>query len=492
VRAIELLNDIDCVRIEGSLELAVTGVTRDSRNAGPGDVFCAVPGYVHDGHDYALAARRNGAALIVLEREVEGLDPPYVIVEDARRALALIAHAVYGHPSRRLFVTGITGTNGKTTTSYLADAVLGRRFERTAVIGTLGIASKGDLKKSLLTTPESVDLAREMRSMADRGVGAVTMEVSSHSLALRRVDGIAFDIGVFTNISRDHLDFHKDFDDYLDVKLRLFEGLAGSGKDSTGVINADDARADEFRKVTSVRTLTYSLKDPGADVYVERYYLSTEGSSIIFRTKEAGERCECIISLLGRFNVVNAASAFAVGLAAGVGPADIVRGLESVKKLSGRFEKIEGPGFEVFVDFAHTPDALENLLITARELAPRRIILVFGCGGNRDKSKRPIMGEIGARLADLLIITSDNPRMENPEKILDDIEAGAREVRDDIRRITSRPDAIDEAVRLAEEGDMVLVAGKGHEDYQIIGTKRRPFDDRIEILKALRHRAGEE
>ncbi len=492
MRAIEILKDIDCLRSEGSLDLEVTGVTRDSRDAGPGDVFCAVPGLLYDGHDYALIARENGAALIVLEREVEGLEPPYVIVEDARRALALIAHVVYGHPSRELFVTGITGTDGKTTTSYLADAVIRGRFDRTSVIGTLGIASKGDVKKSLLTTPESVDLAREMRSMVDQGGGAVTMEVSSHSLALRRVDGIAFDVGVFTNISRDHLDFHRDFDEYLGVKLGLFAGLADSGKDSVAVINIDDARAGEFLDATTARTITHSLKDPGADLFVERYYLSTEGTSIIFRTKESGERYECISSLLGRFNVMNAASAFAVGLAAGVGPEDIVKGLESVKKLRGRFEKVEGPGFDVFVDFAHTPDALESLLITARELAPNRIILVFGCGGNRDKSKRPLMGEIGARLADVLIITSDNPRMENPERILDDIEAGARNVRDDIQRITSRPDAIDEAVRLAGEGDIVLIAGKGHEDYQIIGTKRRPFDDRIEVLKALRKRTGEE
>jgi UDP-N-acetylmuramoyl-L-alanyl-D-glutamate--2,6-diaminopimelate ligase len=290
-------------------------------------------------------------------------------------------------------------------------------------------------------------------------------------------------------MSQDHLDFHKNFDNYMNVKLRLFRELAAGGKQAAGVINEDDQYADSFKEACSTDYITYSLKNPDADVFVERYYLSTEGTSIIFKT-DAG-RYECIMSLLGRFNVQNAASAFAVGSVAGVPPDRIVKGLESVKHLIGRFEKIDGPGFDVIIDFAHTPDALQNLLITARELAPKRLILVFGCGGDRDKSKRPLMGEIGARLADVLIITSDNPRMENAERILDDIEAGARHIRSDLLRITSRRDAISEAVTTAAEGDMVLIAGKGHEDYQIIGTKRYPFEDKIEVLKVLK-KLGEE
>ncbi len=484
MKADEILGEVDYLKLEGNLDIEVTGVCNDSREVQPGDIFCAIHGEVQNGHSFTEEAQQNGAALLVLEKEINGIETPCLIVGDTRRAFAIISQAVYNHPSRELFVTGITGTNGKTTTSYLAEKVLASRFPKNAVIGTLGIQSGSSLKKISLTTPESADLAKEMRTLVDGGTGAVVMEVSSHSLALSRVEGISFDVAVFTNISRDHLDFHRSFESYREMKLKLFRQLSESGKDSIGVINIDDPSSDVFKKACGVRYLTCSLKNPSADVFVERYYLSTEGTSIIFKSDAC--RYECIMSLLGRFNVQNAASAYAIGLAAGIPPAEIVKGIESVKKLRGRFEKIEGPGFDVFVDFAHTPDALENLLITARELAPKRIILVCGCGGNRDKSKRPLMGEIGARLADVLIITSDNPRMENPEKILDDIEAGARSIRDDLRRITSRKDAISEAVRTAEEGDTVLIAGKGHEDYQIIGTRRYPFDDKIEVHRVLK------
>lgn len=484
MRAREILSEVGFERYEGDLDLEVAGLASDSKEVQPGDVFCAIRGQTHDGHAFAGEARKRGASLLVLEKEVEGIEPPYAIVQDSRRVLAKLAQVIYGHPSRELYVVGITGTNGKTTTSYLVDAVFARRYRKSAVIGTLGIRAQNTEKNIGLTTPESIDLARQMRAFINGGIEAVTMEVSSHSLALSRVDGIAFDVAVFTNITRDHLDFHKNFADYLEVKLRLFRDLSSSGKDSQGVINGDDPSSAMFRRACTVPSLTYSLKDPKAGVFVERYYLSTEGTSLIFMTPSG--RFECILSLLGRFNVQNAAAAFAVGTVAGIPPEDIVKGLESVKGLKGRFEKVEGPGFDIFVDFAHTPDALENLLITARELAPKRIILVFGCGGDRDKSKRPIMGEIGARLADLLIITSDNPRSENPERILDDIEAGVRSVRSDLARITSRRDAISEAVKAAREGDVVLIAGKGHEDYQIIGKKKLPFDDKIEVLKALK------
>jgi len=490
LRARDILEEVGYLRSVGNLDIEVTGVNYDSRKIVQGDIFCAIRGHEQNGQAFIGSAREAGASLLVLEQETEGIEPPYVVVEDARRSLALISHVIYGHPSRELFVTGVTGTNGKTTTSYLIESVLRRQFHGTAVIGTLGIGSGTTVKKSSLTTPESVDLARNMRSFVDEGIEAVTMEVSSHSLALKRVEGISFDVAVFTNVSHDHLDFHRNFDSYLKIKLRLFEELSSSGKSSLGVINSDDPHTDSFVGACSVDHLMYSLKDPGADVYVERYYLSTEGTSVIFKT-DLG-RYECIMSILGRFNVQNAAAAFAAGVAAGVPPEEIVEGIESVKNLKGRFEKVEGPGFDIFIDFAHTPDALQNLLITARELAPRKIVLVFGCGGNRDKSKRPLMGEIGARLADVLIITSDNPRMENPERILDDIEAGVRHIRSDLRRITSRRDAICEAVNSAGEGDMVLIAGKGHEDYQIIGNQRHPFDDRIEVLKILKDLAGEE
>lgn len=490
MRASDILGEIGYLRSVGNLDIDVAGVNYDSRKIEKGDIFCAVPGHDQNGHSFAVNARGSGASLLVLEKEIEGVEPPYVIVDDVRRSLALISHVIYGHPSRKLFVVGITGTNGKTTTSYLIESVLGRKFKGCAVIGTLGIGSGKSIKKSSLTTPESVDLARNMRTFVDEGIEALAMEVSSHSLALKRVEGISFDIAVFTNMSHDHLDFHKNFYSYHRVKLSLFEELSSSGKSSIGVMNSDDPYIDSFVKACSAEHLMYSLKDPGADVFVERYYLSTEGTSIIFKTN-AG-RYECIMPLLGRFNVQNAAAAFTVGLAAGVSPNEIVKGIESLKTLKGRFERIDGPGFDIFIDFAHTPDALENLLITARELAPKRIILVFGCGGDRDKSKRPLMGEIGARLADTLIITSDNPRMENSERILDDIEAGARHIRSDLRRITSRRDALYEALKSANEGDMVLVAGKGHEDYQIIGTQRYPFDDKIEVLKALKELGGEE
>lgn len=486
----ELLEVVEIRAAGGDLNSAITGIAYDSRQVKPGFLFVAVKGFRADGHDYIRQAVEQGAAAVVVEREV-GLPAgtAWAVAPDTRRALALLSSRFFGNPSARMKLIGVTGTNGKTTTTNLLAAVLTAAGQRVGLIGTIHNRIGHRILPVKHTTPESTDLQQLLGEMAGEGVNACVMEVSSHALALHRVDGCEFDVAVFTNLTQDHLDFHRDMEEYLESKLKLFSGLAAPGQKKGvkyAVINADDAGAERFKKAAGGTVYTYGVKGP-ADVWAENIRVGARGVHFTVRGKWG--RCPLNLKITGLFNVYNALGAFTASAAMGV-PTEIIRdALESTRGVPGRFELVDsGQDFAVIVDYAHTPDGLENILKTARQIAEGRLITVFGCGGDRDRAKRPLMGEIAARYSDYAVLTSDNPRTEDPLKIIDEIEEGVRPAAEK-GRYAVEPDrrrAIRLAVGMAQRGDVVMIAGKGHEDYQIIGTQKLPFDDRQEAAAALR------
>lgn len=484
----ELVRDVPGVRVVSGEGMEVAGLAYDSRLVRPGDLFLCIPGFVRDGHDFIPDAAARGAAAFLVERG--GLVPHgrgEVVVPHARRAAAMVADRFFGHPSRALRLVGVTGTNGKTTTTFLCRRVLQERGP-VGLIGTVHNVVGGRAEPVERTTPEAVDLQRLFRRMRDAGDDAAIMEVSSHALALHRVDGCDFDVAVFTNLTRDHLDFHGDMDSYLAAKARLFEmlGEGGDGKGRKGaVLNADDPAAPAIAAHCRAPVLTYAVDNPAAGVVARDIDLRLDGAS--FRVRHPGGETPVTLRLTGRFNVYNALAAFAAGLIEGLEADRIAAALGEVAGVPGRFELVPGgQGFAVIVDYAHTPDGLENVLRAARQFTRGRVIAVFGCGGDRDRTKRPMMGEIAARLADLVLITNDNPRSEDPAAIAAEVEAGAHRVPGTPRRIVlDREEAIGEAVDAAREGDVVLIAGKGHENYQIFRDRTVPFDDREAAGRAL-------
>jgi len=461
-----LLGVLHAPRIVGTLPQAVGSITVDSRAVMPDALFVALRGERTDGHDHAANAALRGASALVVERELD-LAMPQIVVDDTRVAISHLASAFYDHPSRALNVAGVTGTNGKTTTTHLIRAIVEAAGVPCAVIGTLG-GSFGDRRWPLEnTTPLALDLHRILAEMRDAGATTVAMEVSSHALALGRVDDVAFDVGALTNVTRDHLDFHGTFARYVAAKLRLFD-LA-----RRAVVNVDD---DAGRAIKSDHpdATTYAI-DRDADLHATSIALAGDGS-----TFDAGGM-HVHVALPGRFNVANALAAIGVARALGVADDAIVAGLAAVRAVPGRMERIAAFGIDAFVDYAHTPDALANVLRAARETTHGRLIVVFGCGGDRDAGKRAQMGQIAAAAADRVIVTSDNPRGEDPRSIAN---AVARDIDADV--ILDRRTAIRRAIGEAHAGDTVIVAGKGHETYQIVGSERLPFDDRDEVRNAFR------
>lgn len=474
--------------LSGVFELNPVGLAYDSRQVGPGFVFFAIKGFKHDGHDYISDAVDRGAVAVVVERDVA---VPAGIrsfkVRDVREALALSAARFFGHPGRQLRVVGVTGTNGKTTTTHLVSAVYQAQGERVGLIGTL-YAKIGDLViEGERTTPESLDLQALLHRMVDEGITTAVMEVSSHALALHRVTGLEFDVAVFTNLTQDHLDFHADIEDYYKAKERLFTGLAGRGAKKgpkLAVINRDDPYGERLIGSTTVPVVTYGVG--AADVRGRDIVLRGNGTDLV--VEGFWGRTPVSLKLVGEFNVYNALAGFAVGVAEGFSVDRTARALEGAKPVSGRFEHIDaGQDFTVVVDYAHTPDGLENVLRAARTLTRERVITVFGCGGDRDPAKRAVMGEVAGRLADFTVITSDNPRSEDPLAIIDAVETGIKAVgRERYAVQPDRREAIRQAFQLARAGDMVVIAGKGHENYQIIGDRKLPFDDREVAMEVLR------
>jgi UDP-N-acetylmuramoyl-L-alanyl-D-glutamate--2,6-diaminopimelate ligase len=494
VPTVRLLDALADKRVLGQLPAEIRGVAYDSRKVAPGEIFVAIPGLKQDGRRYVEDALARGATAVVLEGAdlLEGRSVARVLVGSARAALARLARAYFGHPSGSLTVIGITGTNGKTTTSYLVDGLLAAQGRRTGLIGTVQYRIGALSIPAGQTTPEALETQQLLRRMVDEGVTGVAMEVSSHALALSRVEGIDFDVAVFTNLTQDHLDFHVTMDAYRDAKRHLFVLLAAGNKPTrTAVVNADDASGLAMVADLPLHTLTYGVRGR-ADVRPTRWSSGAEGIRMNVRTP-AGH-LDIASPLVGEHNVENLLAATGVGIALGMEPALIARALGSVGSVPGRFERVEaGQPFLVVVDYAHTPDALERTLETARKLRGPggRLAVVFGCGGDRDRGKRPLMGGIAARLADRVWVTSDNPRSEPPEAIIADIVAGIPGgiALDRHETIPDRKAAIQRALTWAGAGDVVVIAGKGHETYQIIGSDVLPFDDRAQARAALAGRA---
>jgi UDP-N-acetylmuramoyl-L-alanyl-D-glutamate--2,6-diaminopimelate ligase len=467
-------------------EASVTGIAYDSRRVQPGHVFVALKGQHADGTAFARQALERGAIAVVSQESApEQVRVPWTVVHDARRGLALLAAEFYGNPSASLQVVGITGTNGKTTTAYLVAAIFEAAGIRCGVLGTVGYRIGLEMREATHTTPEAPEVQSLLREMVDRGCGACAMEVSSHALSLGRVDGMTFAAGVFTNLTRDHLDFHADMEAYFQAKRRLFEMLPRS---APSLINLDDPRASALMEIAG-RPVTYAVNRQ-ADIAPGPLSFSLQGLTFDVRTPRG--TLHVTSSLVGRPNVYNILAAVSTATALGISFDAIERGIASLSGVPGRFQVVSGAKDDVtvVVDYAHTDDALRNLLETARPLAAGRLITVFGCGGDRDRTKRPLMGAVAGRLSDLIVITSDNPRGEDPLKIIEEIQRGitADTRRDTAQRMLTyvdRRDAIGKAIELARPGDVVLIAGKGHEKYQIVGGEVRPFDDVAVAREAL-------
>lgn len=497
----ELIAPLSVLEQKGRLDIEVTGLTDDSRAVRPGNLFVAVKGGKADGHVFLRQAVTAGAsALVVQDRPASSLEPgasappvpavPMVRVQDSRLALGLLASRFHRDPSSRLSLIGVTGTNGKTTITYLCKGVLEAAGRKVGIIGTVAYQIGAERLAASHTTPGAVELQALLARMVEAGLDSVVMEVSSHALALDRTVGCEFDAAVFTNLTQDHLDFHADLEDYFRTKLRLFTGLGQAGlkpRPKRAIVNVDDERGGRVCEASAAPVWTYAIKKQ-ADIRAEEVRLSLGGTK--FTAVTPAGRFQVESRLVGEHNVYNLLAAIGVGLHEGLSPSQIQAGLKSVVNVPGRFERVEaGQDFTVVVDYAHTEDALVRLLTAAQQLKTGRVITVFGCGGDRDRGKRPKMGRAAARLSDLVIATSDNPRSEDPLAILKEVEAGLRsaiEAKETGARyevIADRRLAIEAAVRAAQPGDMVLIAGKGHEDYQIVGSQRLHFDDR-EVARA--------
>jgi UDP-N-acetylmuramoyl-L-alanyl-D-glutamate--2,6-diaminopimelate ligase len=472
-------------RILGNPEgIEIQSITSNSKEVSGGGLFVALRGHTVDGHRFAADAVSRGAVAVVVEEPIPELPESVVqvVVPNTRYAMAVLASVFYRHPSQEMKVIGVTGTNGKTTTTYLIDKVLSDAGAKTGLIGTIAMRIGEQIMDVSNTTPESVELQRYFRQMRDLGTQYCIMEVSSHALELHRVAGTRFRTAIFTNLTQDHLDFHGTMEQYRNAKGKFFSRLGNTYADdskeqSFAVINADDPNANYMIGQTVAPVVTYGI-DKQADVRARDVRITAEGASFVVETFAGTHPVR--LQLTGKFSVYNALAALSACLIEKIPLESIIRSLESVPNVAGRFEKVEeGQPFTVIVDYSHTPDSLLNALKTIQEFAKGKIWTVVGCGGDRDRSKRPIMAQIAVANSDMTILTSDNPRTEDPERILDDMEAGLTESsRDRYRRIVDRTEAIRFAIEHAASEDCILIAGKGHETYQIIGKTKYHFDDR--------------
>ena len=479
---------IEGAQIIGDPDTIVTDIVQDSRQASRGAMFVAMRGARVDGHSFIPEVIKKGAAVIMTE---QAIDPPVgtavLKVPALDAALQIVVPAFWDYPGRQLRMIGITGTNGKTTTSYLIRAILREAGRKTGLIGTIQILI-GDKKLPVHnTTPNVVDLQRILAAMVDEGMEYAVMEVSSHALDQDRVAGCEFDTAVFTNLTQDHLDYHKTMENYRLAKAKLFAGLAaGTKPGKTAVVNIDDEAGAFMLEHTTAERITYAIKDEKADLRAVEVRLHASGAD--FAVQGGFGRIKLQLAITGLFNVYNVLGAVGAALAEEIPVGVIEKALTAFRGVPGRFELIDcGQPFAVVVDYAHTPDGLENILRTAREITPHHIITVFGCGGDRDKTKRPIMGRIAAELSNAVIATSDNPRGEDPTSILAEVMTGVREKIGNkaVDEIPDRRQAIFVAIAMAQPGDTVIIAGKGHEDYQILKDKTIHFDDREVAREAL-------
>lgn len=487
----EILAGIEDATLRGPADVSIFSVACDSRKVAPGALFFALPGVKADGNQFISAAIAQGATAIASshprpEEAPEGIAWIDLVPGRERRALALASASFYAHPASALKLTGITGTNGKTTTAFLVDSILRAAGFTTGLVGTTGYRTPRSDRKATNTTPESLDLQQMFAEVRDAGGTHAVLEVSSHALAFERVWGCHFAVAVFTNLTRDHLNFHKTFDEYFGAKRRLFEGT-GAGAPDVAVVNDDDPYGARLKGL-SKRTLTYGLKN-GADLTTKKFALSFNG--LHFTAQTPAGKVEVRSSLVGRINVYNILAAIGAGIGLEIPIAKIEEGIVGLEVVPGRFQSIdEGQPFLVVVDYAHADDAMRNLISTARELNPTgRIITVFGAGGERDRSTRPLMGEAAGSLSDLVILTDDNPRKEDPLRIMNDVVVGLQKVNASYRIEPDREKALEIAIDEARPGDIVLLAGKGHENYQILADRTFEFDDRV-VSRAILRRKG--
>ncbi|MGK2932599.1 MAG: UDP-N-acetylmuramoyl-L-alanyl-D-glutamate--2,6-diaminopimelate ligase [Solirubrobacterales bacterium] len=481
MRLDQILPGLVSPEISGDPGTEITSLAFDNRKVAPGALFFCVKGLTADGHDFAPAAVEAGAVALVCERPLD-LGVTEVIVPGVRAAMAPMAAAFYGNPTADLKIAGITGTNGKTTTAFLIHDILEYAGIHSGLMGTVKQLVGGEEESVERTTPEALDLQATFRRMADAGDEACVIEVSSHAMVMHRADSIDFDVAVFTNLTQDHLDFHEDMEEYFAAKRMLFEaGPAAS------VVNLDDEYGQ--RLAAEFETITYSAEGKAADYTASEVAFDASGSRFLVES----EHGDLIVStgLPGRFNVANALAALAAAVSLGVEPDEAVAALSGAGRVPGRFEPIdEGQDFAVLVDYAHTPDSVQNALRAAREMTGGRLLAIVGAGGDRDRAKRPLMGQAAAELADIAIITSDNPRSEDPAQIVEDVVSGISDL-ESVRVELDRSEAIKLAISMAEAGDTIVIAGKGHEQGQEFEDGRKvPFDDRDVARSRLRERAG--
>lgn len=486
-----LAGQVEIIERRGSLDRPVTAVTDDSRAVAAGSLFVAVKGERVDGHSYVAQVVQAGVAAVVAQGPVETGPVPLVRVVDSRKALGLIGGRFYGDPSAQLSMVGITGTNGKTTTTYLCKALLEGIGRRVGLIGTVAYQIGEETIPASHTTPGALELQGLLAKMTQANLDSVVMEVSSHALAMDRTAGCEYDAAVFTNLTQDHLDYHKTMDEYFQAKLKLFTALGGGKKaGQRAILNMDDPCGAQIKAACRVPVWGYTVKGR-ADLKAERVRLSMNGTTFTAATPSGTFTVES--RLVGEHNVYNLLGAMGVALHAGATCSQVQEAVAQVSNVPGRFERVSaGQDFTVVVDYAHTEDALLRLLTAAQALKTHRIITVFGCGGDRDRGKRPKMGRAAVEHSDVVVLTSDNPRTEDPMAILREVEVGVREALQrrsgvDYHLVPDRREAIGMAVRLARTGDIVLIAGKGHEDYQIVGTKKYHFDDREVAREAIQH-----
>jgi len=488
-----LVKNIPVTEIVGDSEKEITDIVYDSRKVKPGSLFVAMKGAQFDGHRFIVDAVGSGAGAVAVE-DNSIVDDEYFLshhttklfVPSTRRALALLSANFFGWPAKKLKVIGITGTNGKTTSTYLIDWILRSAGEKVLLVGTIKYMLDGEMLESATnTTPESFELNRMMAIAAAKNATCAVMEVSSHSLVMDRVFGIPFKAALFTNLTQDHLDFHQTMEEYFKAKKILFDSLTA---ESLAVINIDDDYGEKISAGAPARKISYGFA-PQADFQIVRFSFGRHGTEITM--KYGAEEFKIKSMLVGKFNAYNLAGAFATAVSLGYNPRLVSEALRRVPSVKGRFERIDsGKGFMVVVDYAHSPDSLQKTLQSAKEILALegkggRLVTVFGCGGNRDRTKRPKMGKIAADLSDIVIVTSDNPRFENPESIVDEIFTGIKSDDESVLRIVDRGEAIKRAMIEARPNDIVVLAGKGHEDYQDVKGVKHHFDDREEVEKAL-------
>ncbi|QQY80534.1 UDP-N-acetylmuramoylalanyl-D-glutamate--2,6-diaminopimelate ligase [Keratinibaculum paraultunense] len=477
-----LIEEYEIEILKGSTNICINGIEHDSRKISKGNMFVAIEGFTVDGHKYINEAIENGAICVVVQKEIAiGQDVTVVKVDDTKLALAKFSSIFYGEPSKKLNLIGVTGTNGKTSITYLIKSIFEASDKRTGIIGTMGIVIDNDVIDNTNTTPESNLTHKYLKEMVDKGIQFCAMEVSSHSLDLKRVEYMDFKVGIFTNLTEDHLDYHKDMENYYKSKLRLFNMTSGCN-----IINVDDEYGRRILKdlENSIPVITYGIEKK-SDIYATNVVCHPKGVDFILNCPKGSIPIN--MKLLGKFNVYNVLAAAACAIYYDIDLFSIKKGIESINGIKGRFELVPiEEDYSVIIDFAHTPDGLEKVLSTIKQFAEGRIVVVFGAGGNRDRAKRPIMGETVAKYADLAIVTSDNPRYEDPDKIIEDIIVGIERVNGKYIPITDRKEAIKYALSNARPKDTILLAGKGHETYTIIKDKIIPFDEKQIVLDILK------